>query len=91
MDLSILKAPVPAAPPPPGQVSDFDHPLDEQRNVQMLVTLAIVVAFSTVCAVMRLWTRAVIIRHFGWDDCTLCPRLRGRDAPYVIVTNQWWE
>jgi hypothetical protein len=68
MDLSILTSDQPVVPPPPGEVTDFNHPLDAQRDLVFKVTLAVFVAFSTLCTLLRLWTRAVVVRQFGWDD-----------------------
>jgi hypothetical protein len=58
----------PLEPPPAGQVSDFSDPVEQQRYNQIIITLAILYSVSTICVLLRLWTRAVLMKHFGWDD-----------------------
>jgi hypothetical protein len=38
----------PMGPHPPGQVSNFNDPVDQQRYVRLAVTLAVVVTLSTI-------------------------------------------
>ena len=61
MDLS-------AAPPPPGGRSDFNNPDNYKHDNIVLHT--VVLAFTTVAVIVRVYTRAVIKRNFGVDDCT---------------------
>lgn len=58
---------MPAAPPPPGHTPDFDtHDNYKHRNI---ILHPIVLAFTTVVVLIRLYTRAVVKKKFGVDDC----------------------
>jgi len=59
----------PAATPPPGIVSDFDHP-PSRANVVYAV-MGVCLALCTLLVGIRLYTRARIIKSLWWDDCEL--------------------
>ena len=61
---------MPLVPPPPGQVTDFDAP-----NPMLLTYSSVTFTFlsiSIVFAALRTYTRAVLLKAFGIDDCKLC-------------------
>lgn len=62
-------ASIPAIPPPPGIKSNFDNPRTLKSsfvavNATFLSLMVIVVAIRT-------YSRGVIARAMGWDDCML--------------------
>lgn len=57
----------PAAMPPPGMTPDFDSP-DNYKH-QNVILHSVVLSFTTVAVLVRLYTRAVIKKSFGIDDC----------------------
>lgn len=58
----------PLVTPPPGVVSDFAHPVNQQHYDQIVATMSIIVPLSTIAVLLRLWTRIVLVRRAGWDD-----------------------
>jgi hypothetical protein len=65
----------PLSPPPTGVTSNSNEPQDEQRYVQLVVTMAVLIPVSTICVLLRVWIRAMIVKRFGWDDGIPHPRL----------------
>jgi hypothetical protein len=58
---------IPAGAPPPGVTPDFDSADNyKHRNI---VLHSIVVAFTTIAVLVRLYTRAIVKKKFGVDDC----------------------
>jgi hypothetical protein len=58
---------VPAATPPPGVTPDFDN--SDNYKQDNIILHSVVLSFTTVAILVRLYTRAVIKRSFGIDDC----------------------
>ena len=72
MDLSHT----PAGRPPPGVHPNFVDPESLRDSVIAINVLFLVLA--TLAVVMRLYTKQMIARAIGWDDCTcLEPGLDG--------------
>ncbi len=67
MSLPALTATVPAAPPPPGVVSDFVDPPYIGTSFVIINTVFMILAILAVT--VRIYTRVVIVRGFGVDDC----------------------
>jgi hypothetical protein len=58
---------MPAAPPPPGHIPDFNSPDNyKQRNI---ILHTVVLSFTTVAVFIRVYTRAIIKKNFSVDDC----------------------
>jgi hypothetical protein len=56
-----------AMPPPPGVIPNFEHP--ESRGNQVVVTIAVLLPLATLVLSLRLYTRRMIVRTMGSDDC----------------------
>ena len=68
-------SPTPAAPPPPGVIPNFIHPLTFENTI---LGFAIFIILLTVFfVVIRLYSNYHAVRGLGWDDCGLSklPRL----------------
>ena len=58
---------IPAGDPPDGEQSNFVNP---QSSAKALIILNVVFVSLMLCSVMiRVYTKGVIIRSLGWDDC----------------------
>ena len=59
---------IPAFPPPPGVVSNFDNPKTLSSSIigvnVTFLSLMLIVVF------IRIYSRGFIARSLGWDDCT---------------------
>ena len=66
-DPKIIPWDVPYKTPPPGQFSNFDHPDLSLRNT-IIITASVTLAVAIVAFVLRIGTRALIVRVVGWDD-----------------------
>ena len=60
-------ATIPALPPPPGVVSNFENPPSEATSI--ITVTAVFLAFMLAMVMMRIYTKGWIIRSLGWDDC----------------------
>jgi hypothetical protein len=58
---------VPAAAAPPGVTFDFNNP-DNYKH-ENIILHSVVLAFTTVAVFIRVYTRIMITRSFGIDDC----------------------
>ena len=56
-----------ALPPPPGVIPDFEHPAS--RGYQIVIATAILYPLATFILCLRLYTRAILVRSMGSDDC----------------------
>lgn len=56
----------PAMPPPPGVVSNFDHP--DTLSVYVVPTITLAITFSTLALLMRLYTQRAIGKPLYWED-----------------------
>lgn len=57
---------VSAVPPPPGVQQDFVNPPIAAQDAYILVAVGVSVA--GVLLLMRLYTKGVILKKFGWED-----------------------
>jgi hypothetical protein len=60
---------IPAAPAPPGVHTNFNN-ADNYRHDNIILH-TVVLALTTLALCIRVYTRAVIKKNFGLDDCTL--------------------
>ena len=58
--------PVAAVPPPPGVQQNFVNPPIAAQSAYTLV--AVGVAIAGILLLMRLYTKGIILRKFGWED-----------------------
>lgn len=54
-------------PPPPGVTPDFDYSNPKNFKKEMII-FGIGLFLSTILLAMRVFTRAVLLSKFGWDD-----------------------
>ena len=59
----------PAGPPPPGVKPNFDDPAN--LNNLVILTLAMCLVFASSTVLMRTYTKLVILRSWGYEDCKL--------------------
>ncbi|MCJ1422916.1 hypothetical protein MMC29_000796 [Sticta canariensis] len=64
---SYLAATSVGKPPPPGVTPNFDAP--NPNGVFMIVANVVGVTLCFTITAMRLWTKGVLMRTVGWDDC----------------------
>ena len=54
-------------PPPPGIIANFDGP---NTNGTALIVVAVIGIFiATFFTVVRVYTKSILTRSLGWDDC----------------------
>ena len=58
---------LPVGAPPPGVVSNFDHP--STRATEVRITMGICLGITSVFIVLRLYVKILITHMWGWDDC----------------------
>ena len=58
---------IPAAPPPPGVIPNFINPKNQESA--MNATLIICLSIATVCVWLRVYTKLMISKSHGYDDC----------------------
>ncbi|KAI0434888.1 hypothetical protein F5Y09DRAFT_295119 [Xylaria sp. FL1042] len=56
----------PVRPPPPGQHSDFEHPVS--RSYQLIILISVLSALVVAVILMRLYARLRVTKSFGTDD-----------------------
>lgn len=61
---------IPAFPPPPGKVSNFNN--QDNYKHENIILHAVVLSFTTTRVLIRLYTRSVIKKRFGVDDGKTC-------------------
>lgn len=54
-------------PPPPGIEADLNAP--NTNGTAYIIVAVIGISFATVFAVVRVYTKAILTRSLGWDDC----------------------
>jgi hypothetical protein len=59
-----------ALPPPPGVNPNFENP--ESQGYRVILTIVILFPMATIAVFLRVYTRIVIVRNFGIDDCKFC-------------------
>lgn len=60
---------LPVSNPPPGSISNFDHPQTLAIDIFVGVGVCLGLAFAFV--LLRLYVRLAVTRTWGWDDCEL--------------------
>ena len=61
---------IPALAPPAGEIPDFHSPMSSaQRSV--IVASVVTLSIASLALVLRMYTRALIVRKISLDDCTL--------------------
>lgn len=60
----------PAMPAPAGETSNLDGPITSVQRDFIIISSG-VAAGATIAVALRMWTRAVIVKHVGLDDCKL--------------------
>lgn len=67
MPFSILD--IGAMQPPEGVRPNFENPPNSNR--QLIAVMTSVIAISTVFVIARTYTRLVLIKRWGWEDCEI--------------------
>ena len=52
--------------PPPGQISNFTNP--DTRGPAIVILCSVFIGIMWPIFILRLYTKALVIRRFGWDD-----------------------
>lgn len=60
---------IPRAPPPPGQTSNFTDP--ETIDPEIIVLSSVFIAILWPILILRLLSKARVLRTFGWNDSML--------------------
>ena len=60
---------VPIWPPPPGVMSNFDHPVTLAKEAH--IALGICMGVTTLVLILRVYAKLFITHFWGWDDCML--------------------
>ena len=58
---------IPAVPAPGGEVSNFDNP--DNKITATLVLISVCLAIMTIMMLVRIYTRTVVKKSMGLDDC----------------------
>lgn len=69
----------PGLQPPPGVLPDFIHP--QSQSAANLACNILCLTVATLCVAIRLYTRFVITRSHGWEDCEF----------YVALEQRVWK
>ena len=65
----LMLASIPAAIPPSGVIPNF---VDRPTIVPLILGLSYAfLVLASVCFVIRIWTKAFIVKKWQWDDCKL--------------------
>ena len=71
----------PGLPPPPGTIPNFVDP-PTLENVQIAAAV-VCLALAVLTTVLRMYTKAFVIKAIGWEDCK-CPYTHyGSNAPFT--------
>lgn len=58
---------IPAIPPPPGVVSNFNNP--KTLAPSLIAVNATFLSLMLIAVSIRIYSRGFIVRALGWDDC----------------------
>ena len=58
---------LPADAPPPGVVSNFDHP--DSRAIAAHIGMGICMGVTLIFVILRAYVKLAITHLWGWDDC----------------------
>jgi hypothetical protein len=72
---------IPLDAPPPGIRSNFANP-DPTRYHTLVATVAVTLTIALIFVLTRFYTRAFMVRQFGWDDGRTSP---AHSAPAAAV------
>lgn len=61
----------PAHSPPPGKVSNFEDPINQDTAIWAV--LSTLVVLTTIVGSVRLYTRAFLVRSVTYEDCKSSP------------------
>lgn len=64
--LCLQSSHIPRTPPPPGQTSNFNDP--ETMGPHIIVLSSVFITFMWPILILRLFSKARVLRSFGWDD-----------------------
>lgn len=64
-------------PPPPGVTPNFVNP--ESLHSEWVLMMSMCLTFTTIFVFLRMYTKLVIIKSHGWEDC----KLRPNDLKYL--------
>ena len=81
-----LPSNLPLVPPPPGEVTDFEHGYSMGHMITAVSWFAFSIASASL--LLRLYTRMVIVRAPGWDDCMFAAALPGSR---ILSLSTSWE
>lgn len=71
----------PAGVPPAGVTPNFAHP--ESRGAILVIVGGLMFALMTLLLANRIYTKAIIVRRFSWDDLTVSLSALGGVALYI--------
>ena len=57
---------IPVGKPPPGVISNFDHP--QSRAIVEYVGVSICLGFALIFVLLRIYVKLAVTRAWGWDD-----------------------
>ena len=60
-------------PPPPGVTPNFENPESVSGQAHLVFVMCLV--FSTLFVMLRMFTRLILFKTHGWEDCEWLPRL----------------
>lgn len=60
----------PAMAAPPGETTDLDGPMTSVQRDFIIISSG-VTAGATIAVALRMWIRAVVVKHVGLDGCKL--------------------
>lgn len=58
---------LPAGPPPPGVVPNFDHP--QSRAIDVYVGMGVCIGITSILIILRVYVKLAVTHMWGWDDC----------------------
>lgn len=67
---------IPAVPPPPGVLFDFNNP--DNYKSENIIMHSIILSIITIMVAIRLYTRGVMKKSMGIDDCEYLKRPLGQ-------------
>lgn len=56
-------------PPPPGVTPNFDNPVLHGYRT-WAIDSSVCIVFSSLFVLMRIYTKFILIKTHGWEDCT---------------------
>jgi hypothetical protein len=80
----------PATTPPFGETTNFDNP--ETNAMFVVPTIIVALVLTTVALSVRIYTRRIITRTMGWDDCrSPCSESIYSYAYLKVQTHLFWH